>query len=112
MTKTREQLIDRALIELGVVAAGQVANAEDSAIVSAEIDPVMSDLASRNVYNYGDPDIFEDDAFTHLAVCLANSCARSFGMDASEQTRLMAEARLRQLSPGMLTYQVLAVDYF
>ncbi len=112
MTKTREQLIDRALLELGVVAAGQVANAEDSAVIEAAIDPVMAELSSRGVYNYGDPDSFEDDAFDMLAVCLANARAVAFGKAEDESARTRAETRLRLLNGVYRSGQPLKAEYF
>ncbi len=110
--KSRQELINRALVELGVVAAGQTAPAEDTAIVEAEIDAVMSDLASRNIWAWGDPDEFDDDAFIHLAKILANSVARAFGASPDEGLRINAETRLRLLDPPVLSGQHQRVEYY
>lgn len=96
--KTREQLVTRALQKLKVLAAGQTPSAEDAKVVNDEIVPVLSDLSKRRVYNFGDPDQIEDDAFVHLADILANSVAGDFGQQQDEGVRLMAEARLRDLA--------------
>lgn len=112
MTKSRQELIDRALEELGVISAGQTASAEDVAVIENEIDVVMSDLSTRDVYQWGDPDEFDNDAFIHLALILANSKARPFGVPYDDNLRLRCEARLRQLQPILLSGQPQSVDYY
>jgi len=112
MTKTREQLVNRALGVLGVVAAGQIANAEDSAIIDEAVEPVLADLSARGIYSYGDPDNIEDAAFDQLAVCIANARARDFGGQYSEETRRIAESRLRILTQAYLSGQPVKVEYF
>lgn len=112
MSKSRQQLIERALLELGVLAAGQTAAAEDSQVIDQAISPVMSDLATRDIYTWGDPDVFEDDAFDHLGIILANSRAPTFGSTRDETTRLMAEARLKQLRPAILSGSRQTAEYF
>lgn len=110
--KTRQELINRALEELGVISAGQTASAEDVAVIENEIDAVMSDLSTRDVYQWGDPDEFDNDAFIHLALILANSKARVFGVAYDEGVRLRCEGRLRQLQPAVLSGQAQQADYF
>lgn len=110
--KSRQQLISRALEELGVVGAGQTASAEDTATIDEAIEPVMSDLATRNIYAWGDPDEYDEDAFEHLAVLLANAKSRPYGLVPSEETRLLAERRLRQLNLYVLSGQPQVVDYY
>lgn len=110
--KSRQQLIERALEEVGVKAAGVTPDAEDVAVIENEIDPVMSDLSTRDVYQWGDPDEFDEDAFVHLALILANSKARVFGGAYDEGVRLRCEARLRNLQPILLSGQAQSVDYY
>jgi hypothetical protein len=112
MSKSRQELIERALQELGVVSAGQTAAAEDAALVEAEIDPVMSDLATRNVWQWGDPDEFEEDAFIHLAKLIGNSLARAYGVQPDEAKRLYCEGRLRLLSTVVLSGQPQRAEYY
>lgn len=112
MAKSRQALINRALEELGVVSAGQTPSDEDVAVIESEIDPVMSDLATRNIWQWGDPDEFEDDAFIHLAKLVAYSKARVFGVTPDETTRLMSESRLRQLNLSVLSGQRQTAEYF
>lgn len=110
--KSREQLVNRALRKLGVLAAGQAAEAEDYSAVDDTVESVMSDLASRNIWQWGDPDQIDEDAFEHLADLLANSNAKDFGAQPDETARLLAESRLRQLSQTFLSGQPQAVEYF
>lgn len=112
MSKTKLELINRALVELGVIGAGQTAAAEDVALVDGDIDPVMSDLATRNIWVWGDPDEYDDDAFIHLAKILAFSVARAFGATPDENTRLNAETRLRLLDRPVLSGQNQSVEYY
>ena len=112
MTKSREQLVSRALEELGVLAAGQAPSAEDAQTIDDEIDPVLEDLASRNIYTYGDLDSIDDNAFVHLAILLANSKAKVFGSMPDEGVRMLAETRLRMLTPAVVSGQPIRVEYY
>ncbi len=110
--KSRQELVVRALQKLKVLAAGQAPSAEDAKVVDDEVVPVLSDLSKRQIYPFGDPDNIEDDAFVHLADILANSVAADFGRDQSEELRLMAEARLRELGAQTLSGQPQQTEYF
>lgn len=112
MTKTRAELVTRALHKLGAVAAGQSPATEDAQMVDAEVEPIMEDLAQRNIYVWGDPDQIDDMAFVHLADILANSVARDFGVAPDETARLSAEKRLKLLQPPIYSRQVLRTEYF
>ena len=112
MSKTQAELIDRALQKLGVLGAGQTAETEDSDLLEAEIQPLMSDLSERNIYQWGDPDDIDDAAFLHLADLLSNSVARDYGKQQDEQLRVTAESRLRLLEPLVLSGQPLRAEYY
>jgi len=112
MTKTRSELVNRALQKLKVVGAGQTASAEDSQFVNDELEPVMSDLAVRNIFVWGDPDEIDDAAFVHLADILANSVAGDFGQAQDETVRLYAEKRLRELNLYSLSGQRQTSEYY
>lgn len=112
MTKTRTELVTHALERLRVVGSGQTASAEDTQLVDKVVDPLMSDLASRDIFQWGDPDELPDDAFEHLAELLANATAEDFGKPVSEDRRLMAEARLRLIQGVALSGQPVKSEYF
>lgn len=110
--RSREDLVKRALQKLRVVGAGQAPEAEDYQLVDAAVPSVLSELSKRNIYPYGDPDQLEDDAFEHLATCLAQACADDFGVAADEGIRIRAENRLREITAETLSYQPLQATYF
>lgn len=110
--KSREQLVNRALQKLRVLGAGQTASAEDYKVVDDVVEPVLSELSTRSVYGYGNPDKIEDDAFEHLATCVAQATAPDFGLEPDEGLRLMAETRLREISAQTLSYQPARTEYF
>jgi hypothetical protein len=83
MSKTRDQLIERVLKVLGVLAAGQQASGEDSETADDQIEPVLAELASRRIFYVGDYDTYEDDTFNLVAECIAVSLAPEFGADMS-----------------------------
>lgn len=112
MTYSREQLVELALKQMGVVGAGQTASAEDAADVDAYINTVMSDLATREVWTWGDPDQIADEAALHLADILGYAAAPAFGMERDEGKRLLSESRLRRLNAEYLSGQPLQVDYY
>lgn len=113
MTKTRDQLVARSLEKLRVVGSGQTASAEDTALVDAVVDPVMSSLATRQVFSWGDPDELPDEAFEHLADCVAHAAAPDFGkMHGDRAARLGFEADLRALNIYSLSGQIARTDYF
>lgn len=112
MTKTRAELVTEALKELGAVGAGQAPAAEDQQTIDQVVEPVLADLAQRNIYSFGDINSIEDEAFLHLAKILANEKARSFGQEPDEGKRLLSEKRLRELQPVVLSGQPQQVDYY
>jgi hypothetical protein len=112
MTKSREDLVNRALAKLKVVAAGQQPSAEDAKVVDDMVEPTLAELAARSIYAYGDPDQIEDECFEHLAIILAQTCAEDFGVEGNEGKRIAAEIRLREIGAETLSYQPLKADYF
>lgn len=112
MTYSREQLINRALGNLSVVGAGQTASAEDFATVDGMLNSVMSDLAQRDIYTWGDPDTIDDGAFLHLAEVVADAAANDFGQPKDKDKRLTAEARLRGLQPTIYSGAPQTTEYF
>jgi hypothetical protein len=112
MAYSREKLVLLALEELGVPGAGQTPSAEDKKTIDDKLNSVMDDLAERNIYTWGDPDQTPDAAAIHLAVVMAQASARSFGVPKDEAVRLLAEARLRELKPAILSGQPQQAEYF
>lgn len=112
MAYSREALVLLALEELGVPGAGQTPSAEDKATIDNKLNAVMDDLAERNIFTWGDPDQTPDAAAIHIAVCMAQASARSFGQAKDEAARLLAEARLRELKQVILSDQPQNIGWF
>jgi len=112
VTKTREELVARALKKLKVVGAGQTASSAVTQSVDQMVGPIMSDLSVRGVFSWGDEDELPDEAFEHLAGILANAAAPDFGKQADEQLRILLESRLRLLNGAVYSGQTLKTTYY
>lgn len=82
MAKTRQDLVNQALRDLGVLAAGQNANAEDFDAVDDYVEPLVAWLESSEIYDFDDIDDegVPDDVFRHIAIILADDAAIEFGL--------------------------------
>src|SRR5688572_12191209 len=80
MAKTRADLVNQALYNLGVLPHGQTANAEDYNSVDGLVDPMIEDLIGRDIVFIEDVDATEDKYFLHLGHVLAGQAASVFGM--------------------------------
>lgn len=112
MTKSREQLVNRALQKLKVVAAGQQPSAEDAQVVNDMVEPTLAKLSAKSIYAYGDPDQIEDECFEDLATVLAQTCAEDFGVSGDDGKRMRAENSLREIGAETLSYQPAQAEYF
>jgi Tfp pilus assembly protein PilW len=112
-TKTRNDLVNQALRNLGVLAAGQTADAEDFQAADGHVDQVIASLSARDIVTVDD-----DDWFDPLAVLVADDAAMEFGLpgvpasSSDPNPVLDAENRLRLMVRGRPTYEPLKVDYF
>jgi hypothetical protein len=69
--KTRNELVLRALANLGALPAGQQASEEEYDQVDALVLPVVESLQARNIYFVADATAIPDEAFIELGHCLA-----------------------------------------
>ena len=107
----RSALILAALIEVGAVASGQPASAEDVAAVDARVDPMLADLAARGIAYVADADAIEDAIFSHLLRILAEHVAPMFGRPTDWAVIEEAERRLRVIANvGRGSRRTLRVD--
>lgn len=105
--KTRRQLIYQALDNLGVMATGQTPSDEDVMKVDNLIDPMMADLADRDVIyvqDYGlpiaDGGEIPPSLFLHLATILADHSKSAWGMQGDPSFYVLAtqaEDKLRNI---------------
>jgi len=110
--KTRDQLIERAGIALGLVQPGEALSSEDHDTLDNLFDPLISQLSSDSVIYIGDPDQIELDVFIPLAACLANQAGPSFGGAFNDQAWARDTATLRRVSWAAPTYEPLKSETF
>lgn len=112
MTQSRQALVNRALFHLRAKPLGRAAAAELYSEVDDSLEAMLSSLATRNVWQWGDPDQIDDDAFETLARLLANLNASGFGGAYDEGNRRSLEGQLRELSLTSLSGQPQRAEYF
>ena len=113
--KTRRDLCDRALDNLGVLDAGQSAEVEDLASVDSFVETTIDDLRERDVFYFPDTEEFDSSVFEDLAVCLASNARHKFGLAGDPRlpaSALNAEKNLRIKSAQGPTYQTAKTVYF
>lgn len=114
---TREQLIDRALKNLGALPAGQTASPEDSEAIDNLIDPLIESLNARDIVYIADTDEIPDEYFLPIAECLAWVAAPEYGMTLDPARlrpdgRPKAEDELKIMQSARPGYTTLKVDFF
>ena len=111
-TKTRDQLVDRALQKLMIVGSGQSPDAEDQELVDGIVDATLGDLQERNVVLIEDDEAIPASVFEWVADCLADNAAADFGKPRDPQKVMYAENRLKKISSIPQTYEPLRSEYF
>ena|SRR6516162_4231633 len=122
--RTQTDLINKALANLGVLAAGQSVDPEDSALVQAEVDPLFRKLNALEIVYVADANNIPGSWLSDLADILAGECATKFGAISPDQYGLLvsrglgmppgagiAALSLKQMTRGRPTYEVLQTDY-
>lgn len=115
MTKTREDLVKKALKNLGVLPQGQTAGVEEYNQVNDLIDSMIEDLVGRDIVFIEDVDAIEDKFFLSLAHVLAGFSLSEFGMqnDAALTARaIKAEQDLQRIFAERPTYDILEVQAY
>lgn len=120
MSKTRAELINQCLINLGVYAYGQSVSAEDVQKMDAIVNPAVAELAALEIYYVDDAGdagpsggVLDDAAFLSISDYVSNCAASAFNlaMDAKLQAKSsLAEAKLITLSAPARTKKTLRVD--
>lgn len=94
-TKTRTQLINQALTNLLVIGASDTADAGDTAVVDALVDPLLEDLSARGVCYVPESEEIENALFLPLAELLANEACPAFAQQKNLAKQVECEERLR-----------------
>lgn len=111
-TKTRRELAEQALADLGLLSLGQPAGAEELAKVEGNIDPLLALLSTTRVIDIPDSDEFEEAVFLPLAARLAEACAVWAGRQEDQAKILSLESKLRVITNGQPTYETVRAEYF
>jgi hypothetical protein len=114
-TKSRTDLIERALRNLGALPQGTVPNAEESQSMDDLIEPVLASLSERNIVYVPDPDQIPEQWFEALGHCLAWAAASEFG--AASDVALAAKCQKAELDLRIMqaqppTYETLKTEFF
>jgi hypothetical protein len=120
VTYTRAQLVNRALLDLGVIAEGQDVSDNDASKMDALVDAAMAELADLDIYYVSDygtlgptGGAIEPSAFLSLSLYLANAACSSFNLPADEKMKALeieAKAKLRTLARPPRAKARLTVD--
>jgi hypothetical protein len=120
MSKTRVDLINQALTNLGIIAPGQSIEPENVAKMDAIVDPAMAELSALDIYYAQDTGdlgpsggAIDDGAFLSLADYLANRACAAFNLPADTKMQALsqiAEDRLRTLAAPSRTLRTLRTD--
>lgn len=113
--QTRTDLVHKALKNLGVLPQGQSPSAEEYNQVNALVEPMIEDLAGRDIVTLTSTALFEDKYFLSLGHVLAGHAQSEFGMqrDAALTARaLAAEIAIQKIAAVRPTYDPLEVQAF
>lgn len=120
MSKTRAELINQSLVNLGVIAFGQSIDAEMVQKMDTVIDPALSELSDLDIYYVSDQGsvgptggAFDNSAFLSLAAYIANAACAAFNLPADQKMITLsqiAEGKLITLTRPARTLRTLRVD--
>jgi hypothetical protein len=119
-TKTRRELVNQALANLGILAVGQSVSDEDVSKMDVLVDPVCEKLSGLGIYYVQDQGTIgpsggevESTAFLPIADYLANAAAAAFNLPADAKLAALAqlaEQDLRTISRPPQIRQTLRID--
>lgn len=111
--QTRQELIERTLKLLNVLAAGQSPEPEDVETVDKYIDGLIDELSDNGTIYSSDKQQFEDKFIDPLATILGDVAAPDFGQGRDRERWLTAVQRLQSMKPNTyVTYSAQQTDYF
>ena len=110
-TKSRAQLVNEALAKLGVIAAGQSAEADDFDVVDGKIESLVDQLSMDDICEVN-PEEIEAALFEAVASLLANISGQPFGVPYNDAVKTTFERQLIRLTAERPTRETLVADYF
>jgi hypothetical protein len=119
--RTRRELIDQTLDNLGVLVPGQTPSSENVSRVDRIFDPLVATMAAQDIYYLGDAGTpnppaggeIPDEAFLQIAAMSAWAVAGGFNLADSASLKVLndqAIVELRQMSRPAATRQTLSTD--
>jgi hypothetical protein len=118
--KTRAQLIQQALTNLGIIAEGQSVSDQDVEKMDTIVDPAIAELSDLDIYFVQDAGSLgpingniEDSAFLSLAAYIANAACPSFNLPYDVKLKALsdeAEKKLTTLGRPARSLKTLKVD--
>jgi hypothetical protein len=111
-TKTRLQLVNKAIQKLQVVGSGQEAEDDDLGLIDDAFDTLVDQLAADSICEIADEDEIPGEWFDALAELLANSCAAEFGVEFNPVKKEFFEKRLRRVTASLPTYESTESEYY
>ena len=117
MSKTRDELVLRALERLSVVGENRPAYPNETAIVDRGVDPLLRELLKREIIYVPDANDIDDAVFESIAVLLAHAVRGFFGvatlpLDADGSSPVdWAEDKLREIGYGRYSGAVQQGEY-
>ena len=122
--RTKADLVNAVIGNLGGLAIGQAPNVEDVAMVSGEIDSMLRMFAALDIVYIADADNIPGAVFSPLADMIAGELANDWGKSDGDFAQLIsrglgvppgsgsAAMALKQMNRGRPTYEALRVQYF
>lgn len=117
MSKTRSQLIERALSRLGVIGENRPAYPNEVDKVDVGVEPLLAELLRREIIYVADSETIDEALFESLATLLADAVKGHFGvaalpLDADGSSPVdWAEDKLREIGYGRYSGAVQQGEY-
>jgi len=112
LTKTRTELVQEAADKLNIVGTGQVLEADYSAKIDNNVDPLLAQLASDGICNVVNTGFIPSEWFDSIAGLLANICAPIAGKGFDPRIKDYYEIQLKRLTSSGPSYAVQDAEYF
>ena len=115
MAKDRQELVYKALRNLGVLPQGQAPGDEEYNQVNDLVDPMIEDLIYREIVFIENVEAIEDRYFLSLAHVLAGFAQSEFGMQndpALTARAIKGEQDLQRIAATRPTYEALEIQAY
>jgi hypothetical protein len=111
-TKTRADLVAKALANLGAIGSGQTPSDEDASTVDDHVDDALAILSAKGIVSIDDDEAIPVELFGPLADWLAEDAAPDFGRPTSAAAKMNAESEIRKVVYARPTREPLTTEYF